>query len=661
MNQREESNGVVDFASRDIRGAMKIGHNAARGAKTIGKAAAMAASQNYAGTAVTLLKDPETLKKILVIALIPLLLFTMLAVLFLYALPTMIFEAVVSYFDVVAERWQETTYAGGGNVFWNGVWATIKTGGEIIGDIAQGLWDSLKSLFTTGSGEDTGAAQDPLSDNGMELQVIQDGPNYLEALVDANALKQGAEYYTLLRKVDACVEKINVREQAIQSAINAQSGAIQDAVNARYASSYDHFNTTVRVTTEPMSQSGAIQLLGLYTVQTNASLQEIRLSSLMKWLGWNGGGGTTSFSLADYGVSCSVNAWKGEFLPQYLLEQELQEKHLSGSNTTYTDFSEYRCPAVDLVIVVDCPDLADIPISVSTVNVSQGVTDEDGEPVMDEETGEQVTEVTQETVATAAVNISVRTRGVTSLAQLAGLWDGPLSQEQTGDFTIPDELPFLSPGGTVGTGGETFAFWLRNHIDGSGSIDSEARQMLFGSAAKGYFSSAAEAAPYLKNISIPVWDIDAAGNRYSTTRYLQVHYLVADEIQSIFQQIYEDPERFPIKSIGGARFTDTMRHSWGCAIDINPYENCECNFRSGSLRVTCGSGWWPSGLNGQNWVGRPASAYHGSLSRASAYSIAPGGSVVRAFAAHGWGWGGNGWSHGTGFDFMHFSVLPSGG
>ena len=129
----------------------------------------------------------------------------------------------------------------------------------------------------------------------------------------------------------------------------------------------------------------------------------------------------------------------------------------------------------------------------------------------------------------------------------------------------------------------------------------------------------------------------------------------------IFQEIFDDPERFPIYggwSVGGARFTDTMRHSWGCAIDVNALYNCECNLKSGYLKVTCGYGWWPVGAANNNFAG--------SMTAPSYYSIGKnpgeyGHSVVEAFARYGWGWGGNGWSGGLSFDYMHFSVLPSGG
>ena len=165
----------------------------------------------------------------------------------------------------------------------------------------------------------------------------------------------------------------------------------------------------------------------------------------------------------------------------------------------------------------------------------------------------------------------------------------------------------------------------------------------------------------MTTVSVPIWTMDKAGNKYASTTSITVHYLVAEEVKSIFQMIYDDPEQFPIYggwSAGGARYTDHMRHSWGCAIDINAYYNCECNTKSGYLKVTCGYGWWP--------IGHADSSFAGSMTAPSPYSIGKnegeyGYSVVKAFETYGWGWGGNGWSNGKSFDYMHFSVLPSGG
>ena len=214
----------------------------------------------------------------------------------------------------------------------------------------------------------------------------------------------------------------------------------------------------------------------------------------------------------------------------------------------------------------------------------------------------------------------------------------------------------------------SFANWLRQgHIDAWGNLDTEARIKLFGDANKTYFRNASEASPYMVTVSVPVWTVDKAGNKTASATSITVNRVVAEEVKSIFQMIFDDPEQFPIYggwSAGGARFTDTMRHSWGCAIDINAYYNCECTINWNSMynRVTCGYGWWP--------IGHDNGAFQGSMGSQSIYSIGSspneyGYSVVKAFATYGWGWGGQGYSLKSNgnqkYDFMHFSVMPSGG
>ena len=248
------------------------------------------------------------------------------------------------------------------------------------------------------------------------------------------------------------------------------------------------------------------------------------------------------------------------------------------------------------------------------------------------------------------------------------LWDG--------DRQVPDwseeqpETVQQAAASAEFRGYKSFAFWLADHMNAWGSLDAEARTLIFGDPNKTYFYSAADAAPYMETVTIPVWVLDKWGGKQPSTATITVHKLVAEEVRLIFQQIYDDPEQFPIYagwSVGGARFSDTMRHSWGMAIDINSLFNAECNFKWGGLTVTCGYGWQPAGVT--SWAGRDISAYRGSMSGTSPYSIQPTGSVVKAFADYGWGWGGsgtnvvgqgNGWS-GKSYDFMHFSVLPSGG
>lgn len=169
--------------------------------------------------------------------------------------------------------------------------------------------------------------------------------------------------------------------------------------------------------------------------------------------------------------------------------------------------------------------------------------------------------------------------------------------------------------------------------------DSERRLALFGDANKTYFASAAEAAPFMTSVTVPVWKMDKTGNKYSSSVSLTVNTAVAQDVSLIFQDIYNDAEHFPICSWGGARFTDKLRHAWGCAIDLNADQNCYCRVSNGTTSVLAGSGWWPG---------------------SNPYSFSADCSVVRCFAKYGWGWGGQGYSGGY-YDYMHFSILSSGG
>ena len=166
--------------------------------------------------------------------------------------------------------------------------------------------------------------------------------------------------------------------------------------------------------------------------------------------------------------------------------------------------------------------------------------------------------------------------------------------------------------------------------------NAERRQALFGNPNKAYFTSKDNTGTHIVTVQVKTWDIDKNGGKYTRTWSLQVNSVVAREVKAIFEYIYNSPEKFPIHALGGFRTSDTMRHSWGCAIDINPTENYYINYKTGQ---TVGSYCYKNGT--------------------SPYCITPNSSVVKAFATYGWGWGGQGWS--TAADYMHFSILASGG
>lgn len=164
--------------------------------------------------------------------------------------------------------------------------------------------------------------------------------------------------------------------------------------------------------------------------------------------------------------------------------------------------------------------------------------------------------------------------------------------------------------------------------------------LLFGSTEKRRYDSQSEAKANQTTVTVPLWRIDKNGNKYATQGSFQINAAVADDVVALFTEIFNDPERFPIKDLGGYGWrgdSATGEHNCGTAIDINPTENYQ--IRDGKVMV--GSCWSP----GEN-----------------PYSIQPTGSVVRIFAKYGWSWGGDAWASGsdpaTGYhDYMHFSYM----
>lgn len=177
-------------------------------------------------------------------------------------------------------------------------------------------------------------------------------------------------------------------------------------------------------------------------------------------------------------------------------------------------------------------------------------------------------------------------------------------------------------------------FWLR--LTGG---NFRKRLLIFGSEDGQRYATQAEAAQHMTRITIPVWKL-SNGAKVSSTASLYVHSALADEVVQIFTEIYNDPEQFPIKDIGGYSWrgdTSTSEHNIGTAIDINYNENFQIRYGN----VVVGSFWDPD---------------------ASPYSIPEDGSVVRIFAAHGWAWGGDAWAGYTDYstgnhDYMHFSYF----
>ena len=163
--------------------------------------------------------------------------------------------------------------------------------------------------------------------------------------------------------------------------------------------------------------------------------------------------------------------------------------------------------------------------------------------------------------------------------------------------------------------------------------------LLFGDTSKRRFANREEAEAGMTTVTVPVWKL-SNGQKVSSTMSFSIHAALAQDVTDIFTEIYNDPEQFPIKDLGGYSWrgdSATGEHNCGTAIDINANENYQ--IREG--QVLAGTCWEPE---------------------TNPWSIGPDSSVVRIFAEHGWSWGGDAWAassdDSSGYhDYMHFSYL----
>lgn len=170
--------------------------------------------------------------------------------------------------------------------------------------------------------------------------------------------------------------------------------------------------------------------------------------------------------------------------------------------------------------------------------------------------------------------------------------------------------------------------------------ENEAKYLrLFGSETKRRFDNKAEAEANMVTVEVPVWRLKN-GVKSPGKATFKIHKALADEVVVMFTEIYNDPEQFPISSIGGYSWrgdSATGEHNCGTAIDINPTANYQV--RDGKAMV--GTHWTPG---------------------EDPFSMPEDGSVVRIFRAHGWDWGGDAWAWDSNpaegyHDYMHLSYM----
>lgn len=149
----------------------------------------------------------------------------------------------------------------------------------------------------------------------------------------------------------------------------------------------------------------------------------------------------------------------------------------------------------------------------------------------------------------------------------------------------------------------------------------------------GYYTSASQAKKNMKSITVKTWDFKngKSGAKYTRTWTIMVHKNLAATVQQIFNEIYNNSEKFPIHELGGYDWRGGhSEHNTGTAIDINWTENYMVNIATGA--ITAGKYWKPG---------------------EDPYSIPKDGVVAKIFKKYGFSQG----DWGNSKDYMHFSYF----
>lgn len=151
------------------------------------------------------------------------------------------------------------------------------------------------------------------------------------------------------------------------------------------------------------------------------------------------------------------------------------------------------------------------------------------------------------------------------------------------------------------------------------------------------YNSVEEANAHMTEVIVPVWEVNENNELQTGWRKFRINSVLAEDVKAIFGEIYNSPERPPIKDASGYAWRSPMsggsmsEHNYGTVIDLNYNENY-CVYKSGQQ---IGTFYDPE---------------------SSIFSFSPTGAVVQTFAKYGWLWGGNAWVSGT-KDYMHFTYL----
>ena len=323
--------------------AVNAGVKTARAAKAVQSAAKKAATGNYVGAAVEVLKNETTRKVIACIVLFSI----FLTIVIFFIAPLALYESITSAAEALAEKWKVGYYEGTSGRF-------VSTFRALIGLFKDDSIDN--ALSVTNGSEDEATTED------------------LKLMGDKAALTA-----TYARKIKAIQDKIEARQKLIKKNIEANDGPIYGYFAGRYQSEYAHKydgdeytravydGANIDVITRTVSTKTALHILSLYSTQIGSSVDNIKLSGLLKWLGYNAGGSKyVDFPIDKSGIASGrIQAWTGTFMPQYLIDEATKRGQLEDYQ------KKYGCSVVDFLIQVNAPSLSGIAACETPIPVTE--------------------------------------------------------------------------------------------------------------------------------------------------------------------------------------------------------------------------------------------------------------------------------------------------
>lgn len=320
--------------AKNAANTMKAAKNAAQAAsaaKDVAKGAAQAASGNYVGAAISLLKSSPQLIKVVALVLGFILIVQT-------TLPSLIWGNITDYSN-----------------------ASDKSGIELPDDVAgsgEALTDELLDEVLLCSRKTRKRAEEIASSIRAEKSSIDSAcKGIFESMDDVE--KSGVAYDPNVsgnRKISSVTKvkwggtELNIDTESAMTFYQASKIiAAYNVATDGYVDEPDHDKP--------------------YTVSGTKDNQDDQVGSLADWLGspativvdkyiaFNIGG--------SGGVPCRVSAWKGSFLPQYLVEQRKQDIESGKYDEDY--YSSKSCALLDMLMLVSGPASLDEAISVDVV------------------------------------------------------------------------------------------------------------------------------------------------------------------------------------------------------------------------------------------------------------------------------------------------------